>query len=169
MNPHAQSLTLRAQAESIANRYRQDVHIGAPSSLGDTETVHVLLAAIADGNYRETACRLAGISKQTFYNFLKRAEAGDHSAMVFVDALEKAEAAAESEIVRNVRQASKLPQFWAAGMTLLERKSPEKWGRRQDSNDGPKVLVQIGVSAGDVQVTIGEGPHPQTTIAQNIE
>lgn len=165
--PSIDSLTLRVQAEQIANAYLPNG--GRPSMTSDADTVQVLLAAIAEGNYRETACKLAGISKVTFYNTLKRAEAGEPSAVAFVNALEKAEACAENELVNNVRRASQLPQFWAAGMTLLERKSPEKWGRRQDSNDGPKVLVQIGVSAGDVQVTIGEGHHPHTPIAQNIE
>lgn len=146
------SLTLKVQAEQIADIYSRETHIGAPSSLGDPDTVQQLLAAVADGNYRETACRLAGISKVTFYNWLKRAEQGDEAAQAFVNALEKAEAAAESETVRNVRNASKLPQFWAAGMTWLERKSPDKWGRRQDDQNTPKVIVQIGIRDSDVTV-----------------
>ena len=159
-----QSTTLRARAEQIADLYQQQV--GAPTFTSDPDKVQLFLAAIADGNYRETAYKLAGIAKQTYYNTLKRAEAGEPSAIAFVDALEKAEALAESEIVRNVRQASKLPQFWAAGMTLLERKSPEKWGRRQDSNDSPRVVVQIGVSAGDVTVRLGES---QPVITPTLE
>ncbi len=160
------SLSLRVQAEQIADSYLPNG--GRPSIIANPDTVQVFLAAIADGNYRETACRLAGISKQAFYNTLKRAEAGEHSAMVFVDALEKAEATAENDLVRNVKAASKLPQFWAAGMTLLERKSPEKWGRRQDSNDSPRVLVQIGVSSGDVQVRIGESTPNSATALESL-
>src|SRR5678810_1099704 len=153
MSQALDSLSLRAQAELIANRYQADTHVGAPSTLGDPEKVHVFLAAIADGNYRETAIRKAGIAKQTFYNWLKRAEAGDEAAIAFVDALEKAEADAESETVRNVRNASKLPQFWAAGMTWLERKSPDKWGRRQDDSSAPRVIVQIGIRDSDVSIS----------------
>jgi hypothetical protein len=122
--------------------------------VSDPDTVQVFLAAIADGNYRETACKLAGISKQTLYNTIKRAEHGDNSAQAFVDALEKAEALAESETVRNVRQASKLPQFWAAGMTWLERKSPDRWGRRSEDGNAPRVVVQIGVKDSDVTVNV---------------
>jgi hypothetical protein len=57
-----------------------------------------------------------------------------------------------------VRKAGELPQFWAAEMTYLERRFPEKWGRRQDSQDGPKVVVQIGVRDSDVRVQIAESP-----------
>ena len=109
---------------------------------------------MTDGNYRETACKLAGISKMALKRWLDLAETGNEAAIAFRDALEKAEAAAESETVRNVRNASKLPQFWAAGMTWLERKSPEKWGRRQDDSSTPKVIVQIGARDSDVTVNV---------------
>ena len=155
-SPAAESVSLRVQAEQIADAYLPTD--GRPSLLNDSDKVHVLLASIRDGNYRETAIRQAGIAKQTFYNWLKQAEHGNDAAMRFVDALEKAEADAESETVRNVRNASKLPQFWAAGMTWLERKSPDKWGRRQDDASVPKVVVQIGVQASEVQVTFASPP-----------
>ena len=145
-------MLLRVQAEQIADRYLSETRIGAPSILADADTVQTLLAAVQDGNYRETACRLAGISKVTFYNWLKRADAGDEAAQAFVNALEKAEAEAERTLVANVTRASHSPQFWAAGMTLLERKMPEKWGRRQDDSSAPKVIVQIGIRDSDVTI-----------------
>ena len=98
------------------------------------------------------------------HRWLEAADRGDEAAILFRNALEKAEAAAESETVRNVRNASKLPQFWAAGMTWLERKNPEKWGRRQDDSSTPKVIVQLGVSADRVQVAIlSPVPHSELT------
>ncbi len=63
-------------------------------------------------------------------------------------------------MVRNVRKASQLPQFWAAGMTVLERKFPDKWGRRPEDSSTPRIVVQIGVKDGDVQVQLG----PQTAV-----
>lgn len=74
--------------------------------------------------------------------------------MAFVDAVEKAEAQAEADMVHNVRAASKLPQFWAAGMTIMERKNPDRWGRRQDDSSAPRVVVQIGAKDSDVKVLI---------------
>lgn len=153
------SLAIRVQAEQIANRYTADVHVGAPSGLGNPDQVQQLLAAIADGNYRETACKIAGISKGTLYNWIKRAEAGEHAATEFVNALEKAEARAEHEMVDCVRKAAKAgPQFWAAGMTFLERKAPDRWGKRQDDSSAPKVVVQIGIRDSDITVHTSLSP-----------
>lgn len=105
---------------------------------------------------------MAGIGKQTFYNALKRAEAGDEAAQAFVDAVENAEAMAEAEMVGCVRNAAKKgPQYWAAGATFLERKSPERWGRRQDDGQAPKVVVQIGVHGQDVTVNVGGESRPE--------
>jgi hypothetical protein len=39
-------------------------------------------------------------------------------------------------------------------MTYLERKYPEKWGRRQDDSAGPKVQVIIGASESEVRVNV---------------
>lgn len=160
------SVALRVQAEQIAASYFPSPY-NESSALGDADTVQRLLASLSEGNYRETACRVAGISKQTFYNWLKKAETGDEGAIRLVDAVEKAEALAESDTVRNVRNASKLPQFWAAGMTWLERKSPEKWGRRPEDSSAPRVIVQVGGQASDVKVLIQSGlsPAPETSSA----
>lgn len=151
------SAALRVQAEQIADAYLPASY-GKAAFLEDPDKVQLLLASLQDGNYRETACRIAGIAKATLYNTLKRAETGDVGAQAFVDAVEKAEAIAESATVRNVRKASELPQFWAAGMTWLERKSPDKWGRRNEDSSAPKIVVQIGVKDGDVQVSIAPSP-----------
>ena len=62
---------------------------------------------------------------------------------------------AEAEDVANVRRAGKAgPQFWAASMTYLERKYPEKWGKRADESAGPKVVVQIGCKDSDVAIQV---------------
>jgi len=50
--------------------------------------------------------------------------------------------------------AGKQPQFWASAMTYLERKHPEKWGRRTDYSSGPKVQVIIGATDSEVKVNV---------------
>lgn len=157
MSTAADSLTLRVQAEQIADAYPSHLP-GHHSYLANPDKLQVFLAAIQDGNYRETSCKLAGFSKMALKRWLDKAEAGDEAAMAFRDALEKAEATAESETVRNVRAASKLPQFWAAGMTYLERKHPERWGRRQEDSAAPKVIVQIGARDSDVTINVLSPP-----------
>lgn len=147
-----QSATLRVQAEHVADQYLPNG--GRPPMTSDANTVQLLLAALMDGNYRETACHLAGIAKGTFYNTLKRADAGDEAAQAFRDAVEKAEALAENEMVVAVRKAGKSPQFWAAAATHLERRHPDRWGKRQDDSQIPRVVVQVGGQSSDVKVLI---------------
>lgn len=57
--------------------------------------------------------------------------------------------------LQNVRAAGKLPQFWAAEMTYLERRHPDRWGRRTGEADAPRVIVQIGARDSDVTINVG--------------
>jgi hypothetical protein len=60
-----------------------------------------------------------------------------------------------------VRVAGNDPRFWAASMTYLERRHPERWARRSEGQDGPKVVVQIGVRDSDVQVRLVTSAPPE--------
>ena len=110
-----------------------------------------LLTAIREGMHYEPACALAGVSYRQFLNWQNIAEdQGPETPHGVVSAaLKVAEAEAEGETVRYVRAASRLPQFWTAGMTFLERRHPDRW-RRPDA--GQTVNVQVGVALG-VQVS----------------
>jgi hypothetical protein len=44
------------------------------------------------------------------------------------------------------------PQYWPAIATFLERKAPERWGKRNDDSNTPKVIVQIGIRDADVTI-----------------
>jgi hypothetical protein len=154
-----ESVALRVQAEQIADLHKPPA-TGRPSAFEDVDKIQRFLSYISDGNYRETACKASGFAVSTLHKKLKLAEDGDDAAIAFREALERAEGLAESETVRNVRNASKLPQFWAAGMTYLERKSPDRWGRRPEDSSTPKIVVQIGVKDGDVQVQLTAGHNP---------
>jgi hypothetical protein len=149
------SVSLRVHAEQIANSYVPNT--GRPSTFEDPDKIQRFLAYLSDGNYRDTACKASGLGTSTLYRLLKLAESGDAAATAFRDAVERTEAQAESDIVRNVRNASKLPQFWAAGATHLERKYPEKWGKRSEESSAPRVIVQVGGNASDVKVLIAAG------------
>jgi hypothetical protein len=82
-----------------------------------------------------------------------------------------AESLAEAETVRAIRAAANDPRNWAAGMTYLERKYPDRWGRRTDDNMGPKVIVQIGIKDSDVHVQIGAGSpcEPSNLLTEHAE
>lgn len=68
--------------------------------------------------------------------------------VVLVALLEKAEAAAELEAVANVKLAGQ--NSWQASMTYLERKYPDRWGRRD-----PHRIEVTGAGGGPVQVEQG--------------
>ena len=153
-----------AEAQHIASLYTPP-HTGRPSvCLTDVYRLNQLLKLAAEGNYLETAAKAAGFSKQTLYNWKHQAEAGHIAAIALMDALEKAEALGESDAVADMRLAGKSPQFWAARATFLERKYPDRWGRRQDDQNVPKVIVQVGVRDGDVQVNVGTFAPTQTEL-----
>ncbi len=84
---------------------------------------------IRAGNYIETAAAFAGISKDTLYRWLrdgKRAKSGVKRS--FSDAVERALAEAEIRDVQRVAKASE--RQWQAAAWRLERKFPDRWGRR---------------------------------------
>lgn len=160
-----------AEAAAIRDLHDLDpTRGGLPSVLEDPQRIYKLLKSIASGNYKQTACRIAGIAPQTLYNLIDQAKAGYIPAIRLIDALEKAEAFAEGEMVDCVRNAAKSgPQYWAAGMTYLERRQPDRWGKRQDDSSAPKVIVQIGVSQGDVSVQLGPSPSPSLRESETLQ
>jgi transposase len=103
--------------------------IGRPSKL-TKKVEEALAAALRAGNYVDTACEYAGISRATFYRWLEQAEkpGATNAFRDFRDAIKKASADAEVYAVGVVKQA--MPANWQAAMTFLERRYPEKWRRR---------------------------------------
>jgi hypothetical protein len=120
----------------------------------EPEKAYRLFNALLDGNYRETAAKMAGITNRAIQIWMQRADEGDPRYDAFANVVRAAEALAESNAVRNVRAAGKDARFWAAEMTWLERRYPDKWGRRQEDTAAPKVIVNIGVKDSDVQIQV---------------
>lgn len=94
---------------------------GAPSKF-TPETVKMVCNALAAGNTRRASCRYAGISHETFYQWLK-------DQPDFSDAVEKAEADAEVRHVANIAKAAN-DGTWTASAWWLERRQPADWGRK---------------------------------------
>jgi len=102
-----------------------------------------LVRVLRVGNYAETACAYVGLNKTTFYDWMKRgARAQDklkkdpdaeipHGEEIYIEfsnAIKKAEADAEARDVLIIGKAAE--SQWQAAAWRLERKFPEKWGRR---------------------------------------
>lgn len=116
-----------------------------------------LVKVIRAGNYIETACAYVGINKTTFYDWLKRGAREKErlaknpnarpkkSEQPFVElsnAVEKALAQAEIRDVAIIGKAAE--ENWQAAAWRLERKFPERWGRKErltaDLNHSGQVL-----------------------------
>jgi hypothetical protein len=160
-------MDIAALATEIASGYTKAGQ-GVPSRIGEVDLVQTFLEAVLEGNYIETAAEVAGLSKVTVYDWVKRGDTGEAPFNLFANAMKRASAQAERDAVKNVRRAGKDDRFWAAEMTYLERRHPDKWARRSEDSGGPKVVVQIGVRDSDVQVSI-QGQAPQLAIGDGTD
>lgn len=80
------------------------------------------------GAYVETAAAAAGVSKVTLYAWLKRGAAGDGPFAAFAEAIEEAQALAEMRDLALIGKAAETE--WTAAAWRLERKFPDRYGRR---------------------------------------
>ena len=90
---------------------------------------------------------MAGISKSTFYGWLKKAEEGDDRFLEFSDAVKKARAESEGAHIMNIRKAAD-NGVWQASAWFLERSYPGKWGKKnpdlvtEDSDEPVEFVIK---------------------------
>jgi hypothetical protein len=121
--------------------------MGRPSKL-TPETQQKIAQAVASGNYFDTAAAYGGISYDTFNDWMNKGiNKVDAKYVQFYHAIKKAEADAE---VMRVARISKAGQEgnWQADAWQLERRYPQKWGRRVSEVNGPEggpleVVVKV--------------------------
>lgn len=116
---------------------------GRPSKL-TMELQEEVVKHLRTGNYIETVSALVGISKNTFYDWLKRGareiqrveqnsrariRKDEQKYVDFSDAVKKAMAHAEVRDVTLIAKAG--DKNWQASAWRLERKHPDKWGRKE--------------------------------------
>jgi hypothetical protein len=95
------------------------------------EICNKIIKAIELGSYVETAAAFAGISKQTFYNWLKKgARSKTGLEATLVDAVQKAMASSELRDLSRIEKAAE-SGIWQAAAWRLERKFPNRWGRKE--------------------------------------
>lgn len=115
---------------------------GRPTKLTD-ELQEKIITAIRGGCYVETAVVYAGINKDTFYAWLRRGAAelervnrnarnrvriAEQPYIEFSDAVMQAQA--ETEMIDITRVGLAGREDWRAAAWRLERKFPDRWGRR---------------------------------------
>jgi len=121
-----------------------------PYKLLDDQLTERLLTAIKLGSYIEHACYYAGINSSTFRMWRKKAEQGIEPYKSFWIEVTKAESEA---IIRRLGRIEKAGQEgnWTADAWVLERKYPDKFGRRdkiQLSGD-PNAPIEIELNWSD--------------------
>lgn len=133
--PAMEGLELCAVHAGVAN-------VGRPTKLNEQVVQHVETVLRA-GGYMETAAAVAGVSKQQFYEWLRRGDpdaedAADEPYRRFRERVEQARADGEARNVTVIARAA--VTNWQAAAWLLERQYPERWGRpsqRKDDDEKP--------------------------------
>lgn len=118
---------------------------GRPVELTD-EVEQQIVDAVRAGNYMEVAAAFAGISKDTLFRWLRSGARGESERFKrFSDAVKMAMASAEVRDVALVGRAAQTQ--WQAAAWRLERKAPDRWGRRDrvevaGVRDAPLVVTK---------------------------
>ena len=89
-----------------------------------------LLAMIEKGNYLSTSCEACGITLATLNNWKRKAREGEEPYVSFLAELNEAERKAETVIAEGIYDIGFDKRNWTALAWLLERKNPERWGRK---------------------------------------
>lgn len=96
------------------------------------DMIQRIASLIRVGNYIEVVCRHVGISRDTYYRWLKEGEkdynAGRKTLLArFYEEIMKAEADAEIMLVSEIRKKAREGDLKAA-MFILQRRFHERWG-----------------------------------------
>ncbi len=132
-----------------------------PRKLNDG-MIKALYEAISRGNYAVVACQLAGIEEKTYYEWLRQADIDIENGLTAEESyyvrlkqsVKEAESKAEDEMVQVVREAATKKREWLPATVFLERRHPDRWGRRErkqvDINETRQIRithVEIGIVA----------------------
>jgi len=104
--------------------------------------VGAILASLAVGNTRTDSALAAGISRDTFHEWMK-------SHPTFPDQVERAEAQARQRAVGQLAKAGS--RDWRAALAFLERRDRDNWSRHEQVDmtiDVAKEIKRIAAEAG---------------------
>lgn len=142
--------------EQLPDKFPEDIKklkYARPRNFGPNKLTKKLqdkiCAFIRGGNYIETSVRACGICKQTFYNWMKKANEKEPTKeneiyRKFLYAVEEALSQSEMADVTMITKAANAG-IWQASAWRLERKFPDRWGMRgrMELNHSGNIGVQI--------------------------
>lgn len=129
------------------------------------ELIETIAQAIRVGAYVETAVALAGVSKDSFYRWLRQAESDESNDMTIKlsDAVKKALAESEKRDLDVIDKAAQEGE-WTAAAWRLERKFPNKWGRQSKVQ-----LEHTGMDGGPIELQSMTENEMETRIEQLLQ
>ena len=110
----------------------------------DDTRLDVLYKALSQGMTVKSACALAGISQQTYYQWVA-------TKPQFTEMIQKAESEMKERALKVINQAAQNGQ-WQAAAWLLERREPNEYGRQDRvriedvRGTAEKLAEKIGVT-----------------------
>lgn len=126
---------------------------GRPDKL--TPDVHERIVALTRaGNFMETAAAAAGIDRETLRQWLKKGarvleDSDDPKELkfkAFADAVTEAAGASEATLLTLISNSAR-GGTWQAAAWILERKFPDRYGRRQKIDARVSGQVSVGLAA----------------------
>jgi transposase len=103
---------------------------GRPSKFS-IESQEIICKAIANGSTYAEAAELAGVTYNTLLNWKHRGEQAKSGKLFeFFNTLKKAEDQSEAELLSRIVDAGRDPKHWQANAWILERRMPDRWGRK---------------------------------------
>ncbi|MHA2062960.1 MAG: helix-turn-helix domain-containing protein [Candidatus Thorarchaeota archaeon] len=90
------------------------------------EMINTVVKFLEEGNYDTVAAQAAGISRPTFYRYIRRGKAEKSGIYYdFYEAVESAKARGEVNLLKTIKTASQ--RTWQAAAWMLERSRPQRW------------------------------------------
>ncbi len=151
-----------------------------PPKVPTPEQTKALCALFQNSHYADTACAKVGINERTFYRWMEKgAKAKSGVFSQFCQAIKLAQAESEiielSEIKNAAMGKDGQAPSWQARAWILERRYPQKWGRKiraevsgpapSDANQSPIPIentFNIKIVAAEDEPPDTEEPTPAT-------
>lgn len=106
------------------------------------KVVKKLLKALRNGATYTAACSYAGISYYTFNKWLKKGEQAKRGKFRrFFEEVQEAEHEAELKCIQ--AWMSQIPNDWRAAKDFLERRFPDRWGKRDTTTIEHKEPLKV--------------------------
>ena len=162
-------LPLGKAAAQAAHEFEQREEPGRPT-VADPVTIEAICKGIKLGLPNKDAAIRAGISRGTFYSWIKKAKEPDAAPayVEFLDSLERARADLKAILLARIHTASGAGA-WQAATWILARKFPEEFGQTVEAkvkhsgsiHTGPrKVTLELVRPDRKAETIVREGKEP---------